>query len=298
MERNDIGGTSADRFLFAMQQAIEPVGEARTEYAIYTDLAERLGFAEQFTEGRSEMDWIRHLYDRVRQQAEAQQIEMPEFEAFWESGHIECPPPDAPPVLFEAYRNDPEANPLKTPSGRIEIFSATIDAFGYDDCPGHPTWLEPAEWLGSEQAARYPLHLLSNQPTARLHSQLDCSTVSRAAKVAGREAVCMHPTDAAARGIADGDVVRLYNDRGACLAGAVVTDTIRAGVVQLSTGAWFDPEDPSHIGSLDKHGNPNMLTRDQGTSRLAQSCSAQTTLVEIERFEGEAPAISAFTPPT
>jgi biotin/methionine sulfoxide reductase len=297
MERNDIGGTSADRFLFAMQQAIEPVGEARTEYAIYTDLAERLGFAEQFTEGRSEMDWIRHLYDSVRQQAEAHQIDMPEFEAFWESGYIEFPPPDVPPVLFEAYRKDPEANPLKTPSGRIEIFSSTIDSFGYDDCPGHPTWLEPAEWLGSEQAARHPLHLLSNQPTARLHSQLDCSTVSRDAKVAGREAVCINPADAAARGIADGDVVRLYNDRGACLAGAVVTDAIRTGVVQLSTGAWFDPEDPSHIGSLDKHGNPNMLTRDQGTSRLAQSCSAQTTLVEIERFEGEAPAISVFTPP-
>jgi biotin/methionine sulfoxide reductase len=107
----------------------------------------------------------------------------------------------------------------------------------------------------------------------------------------------MHPADAATRGIADGDVVRMYNDRGACLAGAVVTDMIRTGVVQLSTGAWFDPEDPSRIGSLDKHGNPNMLTRDRGTSRLAQSCSAQTTLVEIERFEGEVPAISAFTPP-
>ena len=82
-----------------------------------------------------------------------------------------------------------------------------------------------------------------------------------------------------------------------CLAGAVLTDAIRPGVVQVSTGAWFDPEQPSSIGSLDKHGNPNVLTRNRGTSKLSQSCSAQTTLVEVERFTGEPPAITVFTPP-
>lgn len=297
MERNDLGGTPADRFVFAMHKAIEPVGEARTEYAIYTALAERLGFRQQFTAGRTEMEWLRHLYDTVRQQAEAQQLDMPHFDAFWEAGHVEFPLPDPAPVLFEAYRSDPEAHPLKTPSGRIELFSSTIDAFGYDDCPGHPTWLEPAEWLGSAQAAQYPLHLISNQPRARLHSQLDCSTVSQDAKVAGREAIRINPADAAQRGITDGDIVRVTNERGSCLAGALVTETIRPGVVEISTGAWFDPEQPAMIGSLDKHGNPNMLTRDTGTSRLAQSCSAQTTLVEVERFTDESPAITAFTPP-
>jgi biotin/methionine sulfoxide reductase len=200
-------------------------------------------------------------------------------------------------VLFEAYRHDPDAHPLKTPSGRIEIFSSTIASFGYDDCYGHAAWLPPAEWLGSPQVSRYPLHLLSNQPQARLHSQLDCSTVSQQAKVTGREALWINPQDAALRGITDGAVVRVYNDRGACLAGAVITEAIRPGVVQLATGAWFDPEHPATIGSLDKHGNPNVLTRDIGTSKLAQSCSAQTTLVDIERFEGELPAITVFTPP-
>jgi biotin/methionine sulfoxide reductase len=67
--------------------------------------------------------------------------------------------------------------------------------------------------------------------------------------------------------------------------------------VQLATGAWFDPLDPAVIGSLDKHGNPNVLTLDKGTSRLAQCSSAQTTLVEVERFTGQAPAITAFSPP-
>jgi biotin/methionine sulfoxide reductase len=130
-----------------------------------------------------------------------------------------------------------------------------------------------------------------------LHSQLDCGDVSRAAKVAGREGIWLHPEDAAARGIQDGDVVRVYNDRGACLAGAIVTDAIRSGVVNLSTGAWFDPVDPATIGSLDKHGNPNVLTIDKGTSKLAQSPTAQTTLVEVEQFAGEVPSITAFELP-
>jgi biotin/methionine sulfoxide reductase len=293
MERNDIGVSTFDGYYFAMQQAIAPVGEARNEYDTYRELAGRLGFADRFSAGRSDMDWLRHLYDGARQQ----QIDMPVFEAFWEAGYVEFPPPAELPVLLGAFRHDPEANPLKTPSGRIEIFSETIASFGYEDCPGHAAWLEPAEWLGSPLATRYPLHLLSNQPRARLHSQLDGAAISRAAKVADREALWLHPTDAAARGIASGDIVRVYNDRGACLAGAVVTEAIRPGVVQLATGAWFDPDNPAVIGSLDKHGNPNVLTLDKGTSKLAQCSSAQTALVEVQRFEGPVPEITAFVPP-
>jgi biotin/methionine sulfoxide reductase len=297
LERNDIGAASRDRFYFAMQQAIAPVGQAKTDYAIYSALADRLGFNAQFTEGRTEMEWLRYLYDRARQQTTKHNIDMPSFDAFWETGHLEFPAPDDPPVPFAAYRADAKANPLRTPSGRIELFSDTIAAFGYDDCPGHPVWLEPAEWLGSEQAQDYPLHLISNQPRSRLHSQLDCGEVSRGAKVAEREPVWLNPDDAAARGISSGEVVRIYNDRGACLAGAVVTDAVRPGVIQLATGAWFDPLDPAEIGSLDKHGNPNVLTLDKGTSKLAQSPAAQTVLVQVERFEGEAPAITVFSPP-
>jgi biotin/methionine sulfoxide reductase len=122
--------------------------------------------------------------------------------------------------------------------------------------------------------------------------------VSRGAKVAQREPVWMNPADAAARGIVNGDVVRIYNDRGACLAGAMVIEAIRPGVIQLATGAWFDPLDSAEIGSLDKHGNPNVLTLDKGTSKLAQSPAAQTALVEVERFDDEIPPITVFSPPT
>jgi biotin/methionine sulfoxide reductase len=296
LERNDFGAAPRDCFYFAMQKAIEPVGEARTDYDIYTLLAERLGFGASFTEGRTEMDWLRHLYDMARNQAAKSGLEMPSFDAFWEAGHVEFLPPADPPVLLAAYRNAPQTHPLRTPSGRIELYSETIAAFGYDDCPGHPVWLEPTEWLGSERATVYPLHLLSNQPRSRLHSQLDCGEVSRGSKVADREPVWLHPDDATVRRIANGDVVRIYNDRGACLAGAVVTEIIRPGVIQLATGAWFDPLDPAEIGSLDKHGNPNVLTLDKGTSKLAQCSIAQTTLVEVERYEGEPPPITAFEP--
>ncbi len=118
-----------------------------------------------------------------------------------------------------------------------------------------------------------PLHLVANQPATRLHSQFDFGGHSDAEKHRGREVMRMHPDDAAARGIADGDIVRLFNARGACLAAADVTDDIRAGVVQLPTGAWYDPEDADEDNPLCVHGNPNVLTRDVGTSSLAQGCT-------------------------
>ena len=92
-------------------------------------------------------------------------------------------------------------------------------------------------------------------------------------------------------------MVRVFNDRGACLAGLVVTDAIRAGVIQLATGAWYDPLEPGVPGTLDRHGNPNMLTLDKGTSRLAQGPISQTALVEIEKFEGALPEITVFRQP-
>ncbi|CAM5179544.1 hypothetical protein BTHI11S_03255 [Bosea thiooxidans] len=107
----------------------------------------------------------------------------------------------------------------------------------------------------------------------------------------------MHPDDAAARGIADGDIIRLSNQRGACLAAVRLTDGIRRGVVQLPTGAWYDPADPQDDKPLCVHGNPNVLTRDVGTSALAQGCTGQLTTVQVERFDGNLPPIQAFEPP-
>ncbi|MBO43762.1 MAG: Asp-tRNA(Asn)/Glu-tRNA(Gln) amidotransferase GatCAB subunit C [Rhodospirillaceae bacterium] len=297
MERNDVGASGRDRFWMVMEKAIEPLHQARNDFDIFSGLAAHLGFRKTFTEGRNEREWIRHIYDVARKQAAKKKVELPAFEQFWENGYVETPEPDEPFVMLSEFRMDPERYKLNTPSGKIEIFSEKIDSFGYDDCPGHPTWLEPKEWLGSRVAERFPLHLISNQPRTRLHAQMDHSKISRESKIQGREPVRLNEVDARARCIADGDVVKVYNDRGALLAGAVIVDSMRPGVIELSTGAWYDPLEPGQIGALDVHGNPNVLTPDHGTSKLGQGPSAHSTLVEVEKFKGELPEIKIFRQP-
>jgi biotin/methionine sulfoxide reductase len=297
LERDDVGCGRNDGYVIAMPRAIEPVGDARDDYEILSDLAKALDVYDDFTEGRTARDWVEFIYERFRARVAAREVTVPAFEEFWAEGETRLPSDSDAHSLFDRFRADPVARKLPTPSGRIELFSSTIDAFGYDDCRGHPAWLEPVEWLGSPRAAEFPLHLIANQPTPRLHSQLDGAAHSQASKVAGREPIKIHPTDAAARGISDGDVVRVFNDRGACYAGAVVTDAVRPQVVNLSTGAWFDPVDPSLPDSPCAHGNPNVLTADRGSSRLAQGSTGQHTLVQIERVEGDAPPVRAHQPP-
>ncbi len=293
LERNDVGGSSRDRFVFAMHQAIKPVAASRNDFDIFRELAARAGHEEAFTEGRGEMQWLMRLYDGLRRGAQERGVRLPEFEAFWRAGWCELPESPHPFVLFEAFRQDPQAHPLRTPSGRIELYSATVAGFGYADCPGHPAWLPPQEWLGAPAAKRYPLHLVTSQPADRLHAQMDPGPVSRANKVAGREAIRLHPRDAQVRGITAGDVVRVFNERGACLAGASIDDGLIEGVAAMATGAWYDP-DPD---GLDRHGNPNVLSRDAGTSRLAQGPSALSALVEVERLPDPAPEVEVHRPP-
>jgi biotin/methionine sulfoxide reductase len=293
LEREDIGSTQTDPLMVAMHQLAEPYGEARDDYAIFTALAERLGTAASFTEGRSPRDWLRHLYETTRAALAAKDLPAPDFETFWQEGQVMLPSAPDDGGMLRAFRTDPEGNKLPTPSGRIEIFSETIAGFGYADCPGHPTWLAPLDVPDKG----HPLRLVANQPATRLHSQLDFGGHSSERKHRGREVVRIHPADAARRGIADGDIVRLFNRRGACLAAAKLTDDVRPGVVQLPTGAWYDPEDPTEESPLCVHGNPNVLTRDAGTSRLAQGCTGQLTTVELERFEGNLPPIQAYDPP-
>jgi biotin/methionine sulfoxide reductase len=298
VERTDFAAGIADPWLSVLEQAVPPPCDVRTDYEILGLVADKLGFEPEFTEGRSADEWVEHLYARLRDDLAAHGHELPSFDELRTLGQIELPDPPPAPVDgdFSALRSDPDRFPLATPSGKIELYSETIASFGYPDCPPHATWLEPSEWLGGELAKRLPLHLISNQPSTRLHSQLDNGGHSLGSKIAGREPITIHPDDARRRGIRPGDVVRVFNDRGACLAGARISDAIRPGVVQLSTGAWFDPA-PDEPGGLDRHGNPNVLTFDRGTSRLAQGPSAMTTLVELERMEGSVPELEVFRGP-
>ena len=297
LEREDLGAAAGDPLLVAMHRAVAPYGAARDDYDIFGGLAERLGVAEQFTEGRSARQWLQYLYDSTRRALLALDVAAPDFDRFWEEGELMLPTLPWDGGIVRAFRRDPDGASLPTPSGKVEITSSTIASFGYEDCPGHPMWLTPCEGAGSPAAARFPLQLVANQPATRLHSQLDFGSTSLASKIRGREPVRLHPHDAAARGISDGDIVRLYNDRGSCLAGAVLSEALRPGVVQLATGAWYDPEEIGAEKPLCVHGNPNVLTRDSGTSRLAQGCSGQLSLVEAEHYDGPLPPVRAFDPP-
>ena len=292
-ERDDFSGSRNDPLLVAMPALAAPYEQARDDYATFSALARRLGFGEQFTEGRTAREWIVHLYEKWSAELA---FAVPSFDEFWAAGSLRLPT-EGGLTLFDAFRADPVTHALGTPSGRIEIFSPDIDGFGYADCAGHPTWFEPTEWLGGERAQRFPLLLLANQPATRLHSQLDGGATSQASKIRGREPIRMHSIDAAARGLAAGDVVRVFNDRGACLAGLVVDDGLRTGVVQLSTGAWYDPVDAADPDAMCAHGNPNVLTADTGTSSLAKGCTGAHVLVEIERYDGPLPPVRAHEPP-
>jgi biotin/methionine sulfoxide reductase len=295
IERTDFGAGRNDPLFFPMPALTAPAGEARDDYAIFGALEERLGLGQAFTEGRSSDQWLEHLYSQWRRRLAELGHEVPDFTTFMKSEYIEIPIRNRRQVLHSEFRADPVRNPLKTPSGRVELFSEVIDSFGYADCPGHPVWLEPREWLGGTDNT-YPLHLISNQPKTRLHSQLDVGATSRQSKIQDREPARMHPTDAAMRGLRTGDVVVIRNDRGSCLAGLIVSEALRPGVVQLSTGAWYDPDpaDPSFC----RHGNPNVLTPDEPSSSLSQGTTAQHTLVEVERWERPLPELTVDKPPT
>ena len=293
LERNDIGCSTREGCYVAMRRARAPFGEARDDFAIFAAIAARLGAHAAFTEGLSADEWLARLYRENADRLAGLGIELPSFDEFWRTGYIDLAAHDRPHVMHEAFRRDPERHPLRTPSGKIELFSATIAGYGLEDCPGHAVWREPFEWLGSATRERFPLHLVSDQPRRRLHSQLDHGPFSQSGKVAGREPVYLNTADAAARGIKSGDLVELYNARGRCLAGAHVTDDIMPGVARLATGAWWD----CGVDGLDANSNPNTLTLDRGASSFSQGCSAQTCLIEARRFTGEAPPVRAYEPP-
>ncbi|RYE73417.1 MAG: Asp-tRNA(Asn)/Glu-tRNA(Gln) amidotransferase GatCAB subunit C, partial [Hyphomicrobiales bacterium] len=173
LERNDIVCANRDLMLAASHKAVEPAGEARDDYAIFSGLAARLGVEEAFTERRDEESWLRHLYGLARQRIAAANLDIPDFDSFWRQGVTLLPEPEVVKPLLADFRDDPQAHRLATPSGLIELFSERIAGFGYADCLGHAAWLPSQEWLGAEAAERFPLHLISNQPVTKLHSQYD-----------------------------------------------------------------------------------------------------------------------------
>lgn len=292
LEREDIGATPTDPLVIAMHRVAPPIGQARDDYDIFCDLAYRLGRRDAFSEGRSSREWVEHLYETLRCSLQDSGFATPDFPTFWSAGELSIPQADDDGGLLRAFRVDPAAYPLPTPSGKIQLSSPIIASFCYDDCPGHPAWLAPTEAPDSN----FPFWLIANQPASRLHSQFDFGDHSQSTKRHGREVCTMHTLAAKQRGLVEGDIARLYNARGACLVAVATSEDMLPDVLQLPTGAWFDPVEIDG-DLLCGHGNPNMLTRDVGTSRLAQGCTGQVTIAQIERFDGPLPSQRCYFPP-
>ncbi|WP_108261230.1 molybdopterin-dependent oxidoreductase [Mangrovicoccus ximenensis] len=195
-ERADIGASANDPFLIPMPQLAEPIAGPRHDYDVFSALSERLGCADAFTEGRSAEEWQAWMYARTRTALAERQLPAPDFAEFMEGGILELPVTDAPSRLA-LFHADPDAHPLETPSGKMEIYCEAVEAAGL---PGHPAWMPPEEWLGADLAAVHPFQLVANQPRGKLHSQLDFGAASMATKRGGREVARMNPADGWRRG--------------------------------------------------------------------------------------------------
>ena len=293
LERNDIMLNPRDPTIIANKKTISSVGESKSDYEIFSSLANKLGFENLFTENKSELDWLKYLWNESIKVSEEMNLKLPEFSKFWEEGFFEIPIEKTKKIMFKNFRDNPVKNPLNTPSGKIEITSNTIKNYNLKDCKGHPTWIEPYEWLGNKD--NFPLHLISNQPEYRLHGQLDHADYSLKNKIKDREPVLINSADAKERNIENNDIVLIFNKRGRVFAGARLSDEVSKGVIVLSTGAWFDPD---YEINADLHGNPNVLTKDIGTSLLSQGPTSHTCLVEIRKAEkNEIKKVTIFSKP-
>ncbi|MCE7603090.1 trimethylamine-N-oxide reductase TorA [Vibrio fluvialis] len=297
-ERNDIDsyGSYSGKGLIAMHRLVDPMFQSRTDFEIMTELTRRFGRHEEFTRGMDEMEWVRSLYNDCKKANEGK-FEMPEFDEFWEQSVLEFGE-GKPWVRHADFRKDPEINALGTPSGFIEITSRKIGRYGYEHCQEHPMWFEKTERShGGPGSDKYPFWLQSCHPDKRLHSQMCESETFRATyAVQGREPVYINPMDAKAKGIKEGDLVRVFNGRGQLLAGAVLSDSYPRGVIRIEEGAWYGPLSEKE-GAICTYGDPNTLTLDLGTSELAQATSANTCIVDFEKFTGKVPPVTSFGGP-
>jgi len=258
-ERNDVHTpwAGAGHYVIYMKQALPPAEGCRNDLDICAALAERLGLAGY--NDKTEEEWLRELTRDT----------IDDFETFRERGLARLPAP-ADAVAFAREIRDPERHPFTTPSGKIEIYSMALaarpDPYGLGPIPPIPTWIPETP------DARHPLRLVTPKSRARTHSIHDNQPVLARAD---HDDVWLHPADAAARGIVDGQRVRIFNERGATELPVRVTGRIAPGVVSIKEGAWF-ALDPARG---DTRGCANMLTPDRASP--AGATPFNSTFVDV-----------------
>jgi anaerobic dimethyl sulfoxide reductase subunit A len=261
--------------LLLMPKLVEPLGESRSDYRICAGIADRLGIGAEFTEGRDERAWVDEILNLYRDRFP----DLPGVDAFEESGEgVHQLTVTEPAVAFADFRRDPEKWPLATPSGKVEIFSAELHAFGKpDEVPAIPKYVEEWESPFGPEARRFPLQAIGSHSLARVHST---HANNPWLAEAFPQRVFLNPIDAEAREISDGDLVRIYNERGAMVIACRVTSRMMPGVVDIPQGAWWEPDEHD----TDRGGATNVLTSERLTP-FAHGPAAHTTMVEIERTE-------------
>ena len=259
-----------------MPKVAEPPHETKSDYQICAGLAERLGLREAFTLGRTERDWIEWA---VKYYRNTRFPDIPSLDKLHEMNRgVYSNPVKEPKIAFADFRKEPEKYPLNTPSGKVEIFSKRLfDKGKPNTIPAVPKYIQEWESPFGEEAQKFPLQALGHHYMPRVHSTHDGIDWL---EEAFPQRVFMNPLDAEPRGIKDGDMVMVYNDRGKLAIPCRLTKKIMPGVVNIPQGAWWDPDKEG----VDRRGNVNVLTSHRWTP-LAFGNAQHTIMVEARKMK-------------
>lgn len=252
------------------RKLVEPMYECKDMYEICLELAKRLGVQDKFDEGKTREQYLREIVAV----AQAAHSDFPSFEEFREKGIYKTKPNKI--IAYKSFVEDPEANPLKTPTGKVEIFSKTLyDMNRPKDIPAVPKYVSVAEGPEDPLKEKYPLQCIGHHSKRRVHSTFDNLPWMEEAEP---QKLWLNPQDAAARGIKDNDMVKIYNDRGTVKVKVKVTPRLIPGVCSLPQGAWYAPD----ASGVDTRGCINTLTTWKPTA-LAWGNPQHTNLVQVEK---------------
>lgn len=290
LERNDIssGGTYSNDKIYAMKKVIEPVGESLDDFEIFRRIAEQMGLDGQYTETKEYDELLEHAYNQ------ASISEKVPFTEFWERGWVDMEVPKEAHkwVRHGDFREDPVKNPLHTESGKVEMYCKIIADQNIADCPGVPKFLEAHEYLGNAKEGQ--VHVVSPHPYWRLHSQMaNVDEIRKEHYIKDREVCFISQEDADLRGIKNGDLIEVYNDRGALVVGAVVSEKIMKGVISIYEGCWPSLDSKGRCNS----GLVNFLTSTQPSSGLSHATSANTCLAYVKKCTDAEPKNKAYDAP-
>lgn len=264
--------------VFLTPKIVEPLYESKSDYRICADLAKRFGVWNEFTAGgRDEKAWAEWIIDEIYRKTRFP--EMPAFRELEKSNAgVYVKPVSEPVVAFADFRKDPVKYPLKTPTGKIELFSKPLHEMNNPEIPAVPKYIQEWESPFGKEAEKYPLQAIGHHYMPRVHStHFNNEWTSEAFP----QVVFMNKADADKRKIKNGDIVKVFNDRGALVARCRVTSKIMPGVIDIPQGAWYMPDKEG----IDRGGNINVLTTERWTA-LAKGNPQHTIMVEVEKFKG------------